>query len=98
LTERESRLPDVVLNVDDLRIRSTITGEELVKGVSFSLRRRQTLGIVGESGSGKTLTCRAALGILPESTQLSGGTVDINGRRTAEFTKQDWLDCRGNVP
>lgn len=97
MTDRESRIPDVVLNVRDLRIRSRIAGEDLVKGISFSLRRGQTLGIVGESGSGKTLTCRAALGILPESTQLAGGTVDILGHRTEDFTKQDWLDVRGNV-
>jgi ABC-type glutathione transport system ATPase component len=93
----ESVLHDVALDVRDLRIRSKTTGDELVKGISFSLRRRQTLGIVGESGSGKTLTCRAVLGILPKSTELSGGTVDILGRRTADFTKDDWRECRGSV-
>ena len=38
---------------------------EIVHGVSFELTPGQVVGIVGESGSGKTLTCRAALGILP---------------------------------
>ncbi|MCW2929374.1 MAG: transporter ATP-binding protein [Actinomycetia bacterium] len=86
-----------MLNVQDLRIRDEVTGAELVQGVGFSLRRGHTLGIVGESGSGKTLTCRAVLGILPKLIQLSDGSVDILGRRTAELTKQDWLDFRGNV-
>ncbi|MCW2550128.1 MAG: transporter ATP-binding protein [Mycobacterium sp.] len=97
MIQLESVLHDVALDVRDLRIRSKTTGDELVKGISFSLRRRQTLGIVGESGSGKTLTCRAVLGILPKSTELSGGTVDILGRRTADFTKDDWRECRGSV-
>lgn len=91
------RVPDVALEVSNLGIRSRATGEELVKGVSFSLHRRQTLGIVGESGSGKTLTCRAVLGILPKTTELSSGTVDILGRRSADFTKEEWRECRGSV-
>jgi ABC-type glutathione transport system ATPase component len=97
VTALESVPTEVALDVRDLRIRSKSTGDELVKGVSFSLHRRQTLGIVGESGSGKTLTCRAVLGILPKSTELSNGTVDILGRRTADFTKEDWRECRGSV-
>jgi ABC-type glutathione transport system ATPase component len=97
MTVLESVPTEVALDVRDLKIRSKSTGEELVKGVSFSLRRRQTLGIVGESGSGKTLTCRAVLGILPKSTELSGGSVDILGRRAADFTKEDWRECRGSV-
>jgi peptide/nickel transport system ATP-binding protein len=97
LADPDGSSPDIVLSAQDLRIRYEVTGAELVKGVSFSLRRGQTLGIVGESGSGKTLICRAVLGILPELIQLTGGAVGIAGRRTAEFTKQDWLDVRGNV-
>jgi peptide/nickel transport system permease protein len=89
-------LPDIELNVQDLTIRNEITGAELVQGLGFSLRRGHTLGIVGESGSGKTLTCRAVLGILPKLVQLSDGSVDILGRRTAGFTKQDWTDLRGS--
>jgi peptide/nickel transport system permease protein len=96
LAEPDGTLPDIELNVQDLTIRNEITSADLVKGLGFSLRRGHTLGIVGESGSGKTLTCRAVLGILPKLVQLSDGSVDILGRRTAEFTKQDWTDLRGN--
>jgi peptide/nickel transport system permease protein len=89
--------PEVVLDVQDLRIVNSIGQAELVKGLSFSLRRGQTLGIVGESGSGKTLTIRAVLGILPKQLEQAGGTVEILGRRTADFSKQDWVDVRGNA-
>jgi peptide/nickel transport system ATP-binding protein len=97
LAEPDGTLADIVLQVRDLAIRNEITGAELVQGLGFALRRGQTLGIVGESGSGKTLTCRAVLGILPKLVQLSGGSVDILGRRTAGFTKEDWTDTRGSV-
>jgi peptide/nickel transport system permease protein len=89
--------PEVVLDVRDLRIVNSIGQAELVKGLSFSLRRGQTLGIVGESGSGKTLTIRSVLGILPRQLEQAGGTVEILGRRTADFSKQHWVDVRGNA-
>jgi peptide/nickel transport system permease protein len=88
--------PEVVLDVRDLRIVNTIGHAQLIKGLSFSLRRGQTLGIVGESGSGKTLTIRDVLGILPKPLEQAGGTVEILGRRTADFSKRDWVDVRGN--
>ncbi len=97
LAESADTDSDVVLDVRDVTIRNTLTGADLVNRISFSVRRGQTLGIVGESGSGKTLTCRAVLGILPTMIEVSGGTVDLLGRRTSTFGKQDWVDVRGNL-
>jgi peptide/nickel transport system ATP-binding protein len=88
--------PEVVLDVQGLRIVNRIDNAGLVNGLSFALRRGQTLGIVGESGSGKTLTIRAVLGILPKQLEQAAGTVAIMGRQTADFSQQDWLDTRGN--
>ena len=87
----------IAVQVSDLRIRGTVPDTELVRGVSFTLPRGGTLGIVGESGSGKTLTCAAVLGILPKQVERSSGTVEIFGRDTANFGKQEWVDVRGNI-
>lgn len=39
---------------------------QVLRDVSFSIRRGETLGLVGESGSGKTTLCRAVLGMLKD--------------------------------
>ena len=56
---------NVILGVEGLNLYDR-AGNQLVKGVSLSLRAGETLGLVGESGSGKTLTLRSLIGLLPE--------------------------------
>ena len=46
-----------------------------VEGASFDIRRGEIVAVVGESGSGKTLSCRAALGILPPGGRILGGSI-----------------------
>jgi len=47
-----------------------------VDGVSFAIRRGETLGVVGESGCGKTTLSRAAVRLLP----ATAGAVTLLGR------------------
>jgi peptide/nickel transport system ATP-binding protein len=44
----------------------------VVKDLSFSVERGESLGIVGESGSGKTQTALAVMGLLPGNALISG--------------------------
>ena len=76
---------DVLLDVQDLKkhfpIRGGIFGKttahvKAVDGVSFTLRKGETLGLVGESGSGKSTTGRAILRLI----EPSGGRVRFDGR------------------
>ncbi len=43
-----------------------------VRAVSFSLQRGETLGLIGESGCGKSITAMSLMGLLPESSVVSG--------------------------
>ena len=47
-----------------------------VDGVSFQLRKRETLGLVGESGCGKSVTALSILGLIPARVgRVVAGTV-----------------------
>jgi ABC-type glutathione transport system ATPase component len=86
-----------VLALRDVRIRNQATGVDIVHGISFELRPGRAVGIVGESGSGKTLTCRAALGILPEPLGVSAGSIEIAGRDISGLTPGEWTALRGTL-
>ncbi|MEV6017048.1 MULTISPECIES: ABC transporter ATP-binding protein [unclassified Streptomyces] len=90
-----SEPPSPVLAVRDVRIGEGDGGREIVHGVSFTLTPGSAVGIVGESGSGKTLTCRAALGILPAPFEVTGGSVEIDGHDIAGLSPARWTDLRG---
>jgi ABC-type dipeptide/oligopeptide/nickel transport system ATPase component len=87
----------VVLAVRDVRVYDQVNDREIVHGVCFELTPGKVVGIVGESGSGKTLTCRAALGILPEHFAISGGSIEITGHDIADLTPAQWTGLRGST-
>ena len=63
-----------LLDVQDLSVRFHQPGRLVyaVNSVSFTAWPGKTLAIVGESGSGKTVTCRAVMGLLPPSAEVTG--------------------------
>ncbi len=74
----EQSLDDPILEVRDL-VTSFATERGLaraVDGVSFSLRKGQTLGIVGESGCGKSVTALSIMRLLPKPAgRIEGGSI-----------------------
>ncbi|HCB1498366.1 TPA: nickel import ATP-binding protein NikD [Klebsiella michiganensis] len=59
----------------------TLLAEQpLVRGVSLVLKRGRVLALVGGSGSGKSLTCAAALGILPAGVHQTEGAILADGK------------------
>ncbi len=65
-----------------------------VRGVSFSLRPGEVLGIVGESGSGKSVTSMAVMGLLPDSAQITG-SVKFRGRELLGLNDRQMSTVRG---
>jgi peptide/nickel transport system permease protein len=70
---------DSVLVVSNLDV-SFPGGARPVRGVSFSLRRGEAVGVVGESGSGKSLTALAVSRLLEHPAQVSAAEVSLLSR------------------
>lgn len=51
----------------------------ILRDIDIAVSNHEALAFIGESGSGKTMTLKAILGILPDDTEMSEGTVVING-------------------
>jgi peptide/nickel transport system ATP-binding protein len=64
--------------------------------VSLDVRAGEIVGLVGESGSGKTLTCRAALGLLPAGCAVERGTVSFAGRDVTALSRREWERVHGS--
>jgi oligopeptide transport system ATP-binding protein len=87
---------DVILSVQDLRTWFH-TDQGLVKavdGVSFDLRRGETLGLVGESGSGKSVTALSILGLV--TSPLAGGRVLFHGQDLSRLPRAALRAIRGD--
>ena len=90
---------DVVLTIRDLRtfFRSDDHVVKAVDGVSFSVRRGETLGIVGESGSGKSVACLSALRLLPMPPAYHpSGEIRYGDRDLLAMPERELQRLRGN--
>ncbi|KAF0115662.1 MAG: oligopeptide ABC transporter ATP-binding component [Rhodospirillaceae bacterium] len=63
---------DPVLQVRNLSVAFGRNGARVVDGVSFNLRRGETMALVGESGSGKSVTALSILQLLPYPHAVHG--------------------------
>ncbi len=67
-----------------------------VDGVSFGLKKSQTLCIVGESGSGKSITSLSILGLIEKPGQIVGGNIQFLGQDLLQLKeKQMQKEIRG---
>ena len=95
-------MTDNILEVRDLKVwfpikkgvfARTVGHVKAVDGVSFDLRRGETLGVVGESGCGKSTTSRAILML----NKPCGGTIKVNGTDISTLHGRQLMEYRRRV-
>jgi oligopeptide/dipeptide ABC transporter ATP-binding protein len=94
---RQEADPDALLVVEDLNV-SFPTDDgvvQAVRGVSYTVRTGEAMGIVGESGSGKSVSSLAVMGLLPKNARISG-SVRFRGRELLGLSEKDMSALRGN--
>jgi microcin C transport system ATP-binding protein len=68
----------------------------VVKGVSFSIHKGETVALVGESGSGKTVSALSILRLLPNSASHPTGEILFEGRDLLKMEEPDMRAIRGD--
>jgi peptide/nickel transport system ATP-binding protein len=88
---------ELLLDVRDLAVQfPTQDGVvNAVSGLSFTLRRGETLGIVGESGSGKSVTNLAILGLLNAKRSKISGEILLHGKDLLKASPAELRGVRG---
>ena len=92
----------LLLNVEELKtyfpvkkglLRRTVGYIKAVDGVSFSLKKGQTLGLVGESGCGKTTAARTIIRLIPATS----GKVTFSGIDILKADKKQIRSLRKRI-
>jgi simple sugar transport system ATP-binding protein len=77
----ESNPREPVLTVENLKVQQD-RGQEAVRGVSFSVRAGEILGIAGVAGNGQDELVEAITGL----RRASGGTIELAGENITHWT------------
>jgi peptide/nickel transport system ATP-binding protein len=90
-------MSNVLLDVRDLGVTYRVRGVDLpaLQEVSLTIRRGEIVGLVGESGSGKSTVASAILGILARNGQISGGSIEFEGRDLTRLAPDSLRRVRG---
>ena len=99
----EQRLGEVLLTVTDLKkhfpitegimIKRAVAQVKAVDGISFEVRKGETLGLVGESGCGKSTTGRCILQLDPPTD----GKIVYDGRDLAQISRAEMNKLRERI-
>lgn len=73
---------DNLLEVKNLSLSFFENGSEqkILNHISFSIGKKEIVGIVGESGSGKSMTALSTMRLLSENAVITGGEILFEGR------------------
>lgn len=79
-----------LLRVRDLKVNYDSSNGRVyaLRGVSFSVKRGEIVGIVGETGSGKTTICNAVMGLIGKKADISGKIL-FKGRNISTIAEED---------
>jgi ABC-type dipeptide/oligopeptide/nickel transport system ATPase component len=89
----------LLLSVQDLKVYFHSENEiaRAVDGISFDVRREETVCIVGESGCGKTVAALSIMGLVPiPPGEIAGGRILFRDINLLDFDDAEMQKIRGN--
>jgi peptide/nickel transport system ATP-binding protein len=87
-----------LLEVEDLVVKFGLRFGDLtaIDGASFTLNKKERMGLVGESGAGKSVTGFAIINLLSKPGYIAGGRVLFEGTELNRLSDEDIRRIRGN--
>ena len=90
---------DILLEVKDLSVEYKSDDETIhaVNGISFNIKKGETLGLVGETGAGKTTVAKSILRILPKlQSHIRSGSIHFDEKQLLDLNERQMQNIRGN--
>ena len=87
-----------LVEIHNLRVKfNTDSGEvNAVNGISFNIKKGETLALVGESGSGKSVTARGIIRLLASNAVLAEETkITFDGKNINTYSEKEYQKIRG---
>ena len=87
-----------LVEIENLQVKfNTDSGEvNAVNGISFNIKKGETLALVGESGSGKSVTARTIIRLLADNAIISDQTsIKFNGTNINSYSEKEYQNIRG---
>lgn len=85
---------DYAVEFRNVSLRYANAGEDSLTGMSFAVKRGETVGIIGGTGSGKS----SLVNLIPRFYDATGGEVLIGGRNADSFAPEELRMKIGVVP
>ena len=83
----------ILVEIKNLNLK--IKSKRILKNISFSILKNETVAIVGESGSGKTLTALSLIGLIPNYSLISNDKMNFLNISLTNSTESIWRSIRG---
>ena len=87
-----------LVEIQNLKVKfNTDSGEvNAVNGISFNIKKGETLALVGESGSGKSVTARGIIRLLANNALISNETkITFDGKNINTYSEKEYQKIRG---
>ncbi|MEO0247786.1 MAG: ATP-binding cassette domain-containing protein, partial [candidate division WOR-3 bacterium] len=83
-------MDEIVKLVD---VHKSFVGNKVLRGISFSVKRGETLTIVGKSGAGKTVLLKTIVGL----ERVDRGKIFLFGLDSTKLKRRELLKLRENI-
>ncbi len=83
-----------ILKVDNLHVRNNDV--EILKDITFDVKKGEILGIVGESGSGKSTLIRALIQMIEKNEEIIKGEIYFKNKNILQMNAREMRNLRGS--